>query len=959
MKRRIFSCLRICTLLLVALALGASCAKSPDAPPTDESAAPSEPTGPAGVALREDDAWKLYSPEGRTVLTVAVRDGELCYSLSRDGKVFLEEGALGLTVDGVSYGTALDADGLGDAASELRTDVRRVFGRVDEANAPCLSVSLSVGEGETAFTLEARVFETGAAFRYRLPGDGERTVESEQTSFVLPAESRLWAGSTHIYYESRIEAHLPSRENPTTLGLPATVALDDGRYVALLEADLAAYAGICLRWTDANRYTADFSRDGVENVRFTVTGEILTPWRVLAVADDLNELVNNTILYQLCEPADEELFADDWVKPGRAVWSWITGRTTDRVTPELMRSYTDAAGALGFEYNLIDEGWVYWDDYETVLKELSEQGKALGVGQLLWTGVIAGAGFHNGIRSAEEAEEFLSFLAQTGMSGGKIDFFPQETDVGNGVDLYRQILQAAAEKRLLVDFHGCNKPTGYDVTWPNELGREAILGLESTTVTDLRTQAQMFTTQVFTRNLAGHADFTPAVDTAFHLAQLVLTDSPLQVLGTDPETLFELPTLEMVKSVPTVWKRTVVLEPSRIGSAAVFARESEGGSWFVGGINYQSVKRTVTLNLSDFLGEGTYRMELWTDAESGLAKEVRNVTKADTVELPFPTVSGFLARFDRVTLSQYGGELYDGLPVLAELADPSAMAVYTLDGSQPDEDSARIVSGQPLPITEGCTLRVRILDGDGAGSELSCRFVEGTSPRVRVQTDEDDSGLTVTLSPNFSAPLHYTTDGSEPNEDSPVYGEPLSLGAGGMLRLYAEPNGQTFRLDRYLSASRLTETEPDLQLTDADWLSATTGYPGDPATKDRNTKNNPITIDGTVYSRGLGTNAVGSFTYAVPDGAKRFVAVCGIDDNAKVDANYVMASSQILVSFDGAGLDPEAVYYRTRTFVYGEKVLLELAVPAGAETITITCGDAGDGNTCDNVSLGNPGWMLS
>ena len=81
MKRRIFSCLRICTLLLVALALGASCARSPDAPPTDESAAPSGPTGPAGVAMREDGAWKLYSPEGRTVLTVAVRDGNLCYCI--------------------------------------------------------------------------------------------------------------------------------------------------------------------------------------------------------------------------------------------------------------------------------------------------------------------------------------------------------------------------------------------------------------------------------------------------------------------------------------------------------------------------------------------------------------------------------------------------------------------------------------------------------------------------------------------------------------------------------------------------------------------------------------------------------------------------------------------------------------------------------------------------------------
>lgn len=193
-----------------------------------------------------------------------------------------------------------------------------------------------------------------------------------------------------------------------------------------------------------------------------------------------------------------------------------------------------------------------------------------------------------------------------------------------GVDIYREILQYAAEKQLLINFHGCNKPTGLDATWPNELNREAILGLESTQVTNRNAQAQMFTTQVFTRNLAGHADYTPAVDTAFHMAQLVLTDAPLQAIGTSTETLLSLPSLEMIKSVPTVWDRTVVLPQSAIGEAAVYARESAGGSWFVGGINYRSPDSATMLELSRFLGEGSYRMELWTDGKDGLEKQTRH-----------------------------------------------------------------------------------------------------------------------------------------------------------------------------------------------------------------------------------------------------------------------------------------------------------------------------------------------
>ena len=60
----------------------------------------------------------------------------------------------------------------------------------------------------------------------------------------------------------------------------------------------------------------------------------------------------------------------------------------------------------------------------------------------------------------------------------------------------------------MVDFHGANKPTGESRTWPNEMTREGIRGLEYRRTA---AWAEHNTTLPFTRLLAGPADYTPVV----------------------------------------------------------------------------------------------------------------------------------------------------------------------------------------------------------------------------------------------------------------------------------------------------------------------------------------------------------------------------------------------------------------------------------------------------------------
>jgi alpha-glucosidase len=90
-----------------------------------------------------------------------------------------------------------------------------------------------------------------------------------------------------------------------------------------------------------------------------------------------------------------------------------------------------------------------------------------------------------------------------GVAGAKIDFLDHEAK--EVIDHYEALLKKAAENQMVVNFHGANKPTGRARTWPNEIVREGVRGMESSS---LRERARHETILPFTRYLAGHADYT-------------------------------------------------------------------------------------------------------------------------------------------------------------------------------------------------------------------------------------------------------------------------------------------------------------------------------------------------------------------------------------------------------------------------------------------------------------------
>jgi alpha-glucosidase len=107
------------------------------------------------------------------------------------------------------------------------------------------------------------------------------------------------------------------------------------------------------------------------------------------------------------------------------------------------------------------------------------------------------------LRTPEARRKFFRICNDTGVVGAKIDFFDHEAK--EIIDLNQVLLKESAQARILVEFHGSNKPAGESRTWPNEMTRESIRGLENRR---MAIRARHNTMLPITRMLAGHADYS-------------------------------------------------------------------------------------------------------------------------------------------------------------------------------------------------------------------------------------------------------------------------------------------------------------------------------------------------------------------------------------------------------------------------------------------------------------------
>ena len=211
----------------------------------------------------------------------------------------------------------------------------------------------------------------------------------------------------------------------------------------------------------------------------------------------------------------------------------------------------------------------------------------------------------------------MKWMQSLGIKGIKVDFFggdKQET-----IRLYEEILSDADDHGLMVIFHGCTLPRGWERMYPNYAGSEAVLASENLIFgqnhCDL--EAKNATLHPVCRNAVGCMEFGGSFQnrymnrqnepghgqvrrttSTFSLATAILYQNPIQNFALAPNNLEDAPAVSMdfMRQVPTTWDEVRYLD-GYPGRYLVMARR-HADTCYIAGISAQETPVNLQLDLS-------------------------------------------------------------------------------------------------------------------------------------------------------------------------------------------------------------------------------------------------------------------------------------------------------------------------------------------------------------------------
>jgi alpha-glucosidase len=602
---------------------------------------------------------KVVSPDRQLSFQLLNDQSHLQYWMTLRESPVVETSGMGMKIDEVDLNQNVEIGRVEAYRTNERYASRGVHSEaIDHCNGA--RVSLRHPASNTNYTLEVRAYNNGVAFRHIVPGNNKLRIPDEATLFTIPKGSSVWFHDFEGHYEGiHTKKEISEVKTGEWAAPPLTFKLpNNAGYASLTEGALMNYAGMGFQADGQQGFRTvlghalpvshpfDLRYGALEAKRLAVpaamAGTITTPWRVVMAGRDLNTLVNCDIVSNVSPPPDNKLFPlglnTEWIKPGRAVWKYLDGGEN---TLDGMKEFSRLAGQLGFEYNLVEGFWQQWT--EAQMRELTDYSRQQKVEIWVWKHSRA-------LRTTDDRRKFFQLCNDLGVVGAKIDFFDHEAK--EIIDLYQTLLREAAEHKLMLEFHGANKPAGESRTWPNEMTREAIRGLE---YRNTQTRSVHDTTLPFTRMLAGHADYSAMhfgerrreTSWAHQIASAAILTSPVLVYGAHPKNILENPAAELIKSIPSVWDETIALPPCEIGEIAAFARR-RGSTWFLAIMNGPSGKN-LRIPLS-FLGRGEYQAMLvrdLTDEPAAVKIEKIAVKPRESLVIELRPGGGFIGRFTR------------------------------------------------------------------------------------------------------------------------------------------------------------------------------------------------------------------------------------------------------------------------------------------------------------------------
>lgn len=538
----------------------------------------------------------LASPDGRTVFAICCNDGVPLYSISLGDREFIAPSPLGLrtNIGDFTSGLALKSVSAIDSISESYTLPNIKKSSVEyRATHREYTFADSIGE---VFDLIVEVSNNNVAYRYRLKPRGETLcclVESEATGFAMPEgtttflcpQSKPMGGfaRTSPSYETAYTPDGAIGQNGWGSGysFPCLFRNGDNGWTLISETGIAGdYCASHLEGGKGSLYTIAYPQPGEQNGFGSASASIAlpgyTPWRTITVGETLAPIAETTIPFDVVQPLYEPSRQYQY---GKGTWSWII-KMDPSCNYDEQKRYIDFAAEMGYSSVLVDALWDTQIGYDKIA-ELARYGKERGVALYLWYNSNgswndAPQGPRGRMNDIVARRREMKWLQQNGIRGIKVDFFggdKQET-----MRLYHDILADANDYGILVIFHGCTLPRGWDRMYPNFASAEAVLASENLHFSQGSCDAEAFNATIhpLVRNTVGSMDFGGSAlnkyynssnesrgsrrvtSDVFALATAVLFQSPVQHFALAPNNLTDAPAwaIEFMKTVPTVWSDT-------------------------------------------------------------------------------------------------------------------------------------------------------------------------------------------------------------------------------------------------------------------------------------------------------------------------------------------------------------------------------------------------------------------
>lgn len=550
-----------------------------------------------------------------------------------------------------------------------------------------------------AWGLIFRAYDDGISWRFVTNFDEEITIVNEEAVFNFTKDDTIFIPIVtcdespggldcfHSSYEEVYHKILISNVLTDSKGLlPALVYPGEGKpKVLITEADLEDYPGMYLCGTSEGEaslkgifpnYPVEFKEVGQEYTWMAVTkradfiarttGNRKFPWRIIVIAEDDKVLAGTDIVYRLS--GECRLEDVSWITPGKSQSEWLIANNIYGVdfksgwNTETYKYYIDFAVKFGLKYVLFDAGWsnprdVFELNPDMDMEYLTSYAKEKNVGLVLWTSALA---------MDKQMDSALEKFSGWGIKGIMVDFMNRDDQPT--INFLHKVAEKAAEKHIMVDFHGVSKPEGIHRKYPNVMTREGFIAYEYNKWSDILTPDYEVTIP-FIRMVADPMDYEPGAmqnaqkhdfrmiderpmsqGTRIHQAAMfVVYESPYAKMGGNPSDYLREPEYtQFLADIPTVWDETKILE-GKVSDYIITMRKAENGDFYVAGMTDWS-PRKFTIDCS-FLGDGVYTAVIYQDGinadryASDYRRVEMEVTRSSKINIEMAPGGGWVGRF--------------------------------------------------------------------------------------------------------------------------------------------------------------------------------------------------------------------------------------------------------------------------------------------------------------------------